>query len=113
MMDREQQMKDYLDGKFFYLTHEGRTECRQVGEGHSPVANFTKNYSKKYMAKGGQRSVEIRRERINWTADQIEWLKDNIKYKSIKTCAAELGIPYHSVYFQVKNLEIKDWQASQ
>ena len=107
-MNMEQKMlhdpKFGLDGKFFYFTHDGKVDCREVGPGHSPLANFSNNYSKVYAAKGGKKSVRVRRESITWSDGQVAWLRANMKRKTISQCAASLNLPYHRVYDKIDRL---------
>ena len=112
-MNMELRLKEYLDGKFFVLTPDGRVECREVGESHSPIANFNNNYTKGSAARGGLKSAKIRREAIKWSEGQVAWLKKNMDRKTVQQCARGLNIAYHRVYDKILVLRREERGARQ
>lgn len=111
-MTLEQQLKKYLDGKFFYLTHEGRVECREVDFKHSPFAGFEKSYSKESAAKGGKATSAKKRNHVNWSEGQTAWLKKNMNSKTVKQCADALNVQYHRVYAKISALRWLEHKAA-
>lgn len=106
MMNIEQQMKDALDGKFFYLTHEGRTECREVPEGFNGQFT-THNFSHQAAREGGLKSAARAKEDHDWTDDEMTLLMYlRRKNVSIRQCAVELMLSRWTVRYQCKRMGI-------
>lgn len=101
-MTLEQQMKDALDGKFFFFTHDGAVKCKEVDENFSGVSSFNNNYSKESASKGGKSAVGAKkRNRVTWSEGQVEWLKKNMDRRTAKQCAEALNVAYHRVYDKI------------
>lgn len=98
-------MKDALDGKFFYFTHDGAVKCKEVNENFSGASSFNNNYSKEYMVKGGKKAIgDRKRNRVTWSEGQVEWLKKHMRHRSPKQCAEALNVPYYRVYDKINAL---------
>ena len=109
-MNMERQMKAALDGKFFTRTGEGKVECRNVSQGHTQP--FTDNaVQKSYGVKAGLESA-ARRKVFLWTRGKMQWLRENHKRLSIKTCAAELGAGYDSTYQKILKIRKEEKMAA-
>lgn len=104
-MNMEQQMKAELDGKFFYLTPEGRVACRDVSPSFIPTCGFDHAYSKESASKGGKKAVAMKRDRMKWSEGQTDWLKKNMGSRSVNQCARALNIAYDSVYDKILRLK--------
>jgi hypothetical protein len=69
----EQQMKEALDGKFFYLTAEGKTQCRDVPAGFSGEFKTYQYNSEAYRA-GGLKTADKTKPSHDWTDREIMML---------------------------------------
>jgi len=105
-MNAEQQMKEALDGKFFYFTPEGKVACRDVSPRFVPTHGFDYLYSKESASKGGMAAGgDKKKNRITWSDGQTEWLRKNMGRKTVNQCARALNIAYHRVYDKILRLK--------
>lgn len=81
-----------LEGKFFFLTSEGRTACRQVGAGFIPrhTTNNPNGAGAKFIAAG--------RKVYQWRDDQITFIEANLETLKPTEMARALEIPYDILY---------------
>ena len=95
-MTLEQQMKQALDGHFYYVAGEAVLDRNQKACEAKP-------------APVGQR----RGKRACWSQDQISWASQRFaEGANVKTVAAELNEKYAAVYYLKNKIAWNSWKAN-